>query len=86
MKHLTPEQIANLCVDLYGSANRAAINKLFREQDESNLFPIRGRFSATNRAIKQAQKFNRDSGCDCAGLEYALLLDQLISDIVNGAI
>ena len=64
-------------------ANRTAINKIFRKYDDSNLWPIKGRFNATDRAIRRAQKFNRETGRDMAGLEYCLFLESEISRIVN---
>ena len=82
MEYLSPEKIAELCEDLDGIANIKAINKLFREQDESHLFPISGKFNATERAIRQARKFMAESG-PVYGYEYTLLLDNCISNIVN---
>lgn len=84
MEYLTSDQIAVQCDNLDGLANIKAINKLFREQDESHLFPIRGRFNATDRAIRKARVFQRDSGA-VYGLEYAYLVDGIISDIVNNS-
>jgi hypothetical protein len=40
MERYTAEQIAKYAEDLDGKANRTAINKMFMEQDESNLWPI----------------------------------------------
>ena len=85
MENLTPEKIAELCDDLDGIANIKAINKLYREQDESNLWPINGRFNATEHAIRKARQFQRDSDA-VYGLEYAYLLDQIISGIVNDTV
>ena len=82
MEYLTAERIAELTDDLEGRANITAINKLFREQDESNLYPINGRFNATERAIKQSRKMAQYNG-GCYGLEYCYQLDHLISQIVN---
>jgi hypothetical protein len=79
---LTPEKIAELCDDLEGVKNITAINKLYRKHDESDLWPICGRFNATERAIRQARKFQAASGA-VYGYEYSMLLDSLISDIVN---
>lgn len=53
------------------------INRHFRAIDESHLWPIRGTFNVTERAIRQARAF------DTAGAEYAALLDYLIGLIVN---
>lgn len=69
-----------------GCANRAVINRAFRAADESHLWPINGRFDATERAIRAVQRFMRDGGYDLTGLEYALALDAELSRIVNGAL
>ena len=58
------------------------INKLFREHDESHLFPICGEFNATERAIRRLRKFLRGHG-STGGIEYACMLDAEISSIVN---
>jgi hypothetical protein len=85
MNYLTAEQIAKACEDLNEVANIRAINKIYRDQDESHLFPIRGRFNATERAIRKARVYQRDAG-GVYGLEYCYLLETIISDIVNHAI
>lgn len=82
MEYLSPEEIAKLCEDLDGISNIKAINKLYREQDESHLWPIRGRFNVTERAIRKAREIQRHSGA-VYGYEYAMLLDQISSEIVN---
>ena len=56
------------------------LNRLFREHDESDLWPICGRFNATDRAIR------RLCGRYTGGMEYAYALDAEISRIVNGAV
>ena len=83
MNKLTSEEIHVKTMHLNGRQNIAAINKLFREQDESHLWPINGKFNATDRAIKNARK-HRTHGCD--GLAYCLTLDIWISNIVNGEV
>lgn len=83
---LTPYQIAERAERYEGRANIAAINALFRRQDESHLFPIRGRFNATERAIRRLQRLAREGAVIAPGLEYALALDAEISAIVNGDI
>jgi len=40
-------------------------------------------FNVTKRAIRRVQKFQSEYGQIIDGLEYALLLDQIISEIVN---
>jgi len=81
---LTPYQIAERAERYEGRANIAAINRLFRRQDESHLWPINGRFDATERAIRRVRRLARDGACIEPGLEYALALDSEISAIVNG--
>jgi hypothetical protein len=78
----TAEQIARETDDKEGIANIRAINAKYRYQDESRLYPILGRFNVTERAIRQARKFQRDSSA-VYGLEYCYLLEQLMSAIVN---
>jgi len=84
MKYLTPEQIASECDHLEGIANIKAINALYRKQDESHLWPIMGRFNVTKSAIRKARQFQLNSDV-VYGLEYACLLDTIISEIVNHA-
>jgi len=84
MTILTSEQIALKCDDIQNPrSNRTAINRLYREQDESDLWPIKGRFNVTERAIRRARAFIRDSGIEMSGLEYAYFLDSAMSEIVN---
>jgi hypothetical protein len=79
---LTAEQIAKRAESLDGLSNIKAINRLYRKQDESHLYPINGRFDATERAIRKARAFQRESGA-VYGLEYAYLIESMLSDIVN---
>lgn len=61
MERLTAEQITRQTDYIESSrANRTAINKLYRAQDDSHLYPINGRFSAADRAIKRVQKLMHD--------------------------
>lgn len=69
-----------------GRANRSAINRAFRAADDSHLWPINNRFNATERAIRNVQRFMRDGGYDLTGLEYALALDAELSRVVNAGI
>ena len=80
----TPYQIAERAERYEGRANIAAINRLFRRQDESHLWPINGRFDATERAIRRLRRLAREGACIEPGLEYALALDAENSTIVNG--
>jgi hypothetical protein len=79
----TPEQIAAQCDHLDDRANITAIDKLFRKQDQSHLWPVCNRFDATERAIRRVQRLNREGACINPGLEYALAVDAEISRIVN---
>lgn len=76
-------RIARLAEHLDGNANRAFINKEFRAADESHLWPINGKFDATERAIRAVRRYMRESGDDLAGLAYAYALDEELSRIVN---
>ena len=83
MDYLTAEQIAKLTDHKEGLANIRAINKLYREQDESHLYPILGRFNVTNRAIRRINReYTRHNG-PLYGLEYCYCLENVISQIVN---
>jgi len=84
MAILTAEQIAKQTEDKNSIANIRAINKLYREQDDSNLFPILGKFNATERAIQRAYNKHRKYYGGVYGLEYCLILEQHLSEIVNG--
>lgn len=61
------------------------VNKQFRSKDESNLWPISGRFNATDRAIRRLQRLNRQAGYEISDCKYSyeLTLENEISKIVN---
>ena len=82
MEYLTAEQIAKLAEDFEGQANIREINRLYRAQDDSHLWPIRGRFNVTERAIRRVRRLARDYG-GMYGLEYAYAIEQEIGEIVN---
>ena len=83
MDYLTAETIASLTDDLEGQANIRAINKLYREEDESHLYPILNRFNVTDRAIRKiSREYMRHNG-PVYGLEYCYMIERMISDIVN---
>lgn len=86
MDILTAEKIAIMTESLSGHAERRAINKIYRTQDESHLWPICGRFNVTDRAIRRARKFERESGVALCGLEYCYSLESALSVIVNGTV
>jgi hypothetical protein len=62
------------------------INRAMRVLDDSHLWPINGRFNATERAIKRLRKWEHDVGeFDCA-YSYWKSLETEVSKIVNGEI
>ena len=61
------------------------INAYFRKHDDSHLWPICGRFNATERAIRRIRRARREGMDVCSGLEYYLTLERYISEIVNAA-
>lgn len=63
-------------------AIRRQVNKMFREQDDSHLYPVLGAFNVTERAIRKARKLESMSDV-MSPLEYALFLEQEMSTIVN---
>ena len=81
---LTAEKIAELTDDLNGIENIKAINKLYRQQDESNLWPVSGKFNLTERCFRKAREFQRASGA-VYGLEYCYLIENIMSEIVNNS-
>jgi hypothetical protein len=81
MISLTPEEIVSKSEAGIGDAIKA-INKLYRLQDESHLWPICGEFSVTDRAIRKVRAFEAQSDKLCP-LGYALAVDAEISRIVN---
>ena len=62
------------------------INVYFRENDDSNKWPICGRFDLTERAIRKLRLQRRQGLCVNPGLEYYLALENMIGEIVNGLI
>ena len=65
-----------------GLGQRRIINRLFRAQDDSDLWPINGRFSVIGRAIRHVNKIERANGA-MGNLEYALTIEHEESLIVN---
>lgn len=74
------EEPKNVCV-----MSVRQINAYFRKHDDSHLWPICGRFNATERAIRRIRRYRRDGMEVCSGLEYYLTLEREISEIVNAA-
>lgn len=59
------------------------INRHFRNEDESEKFPICGKFNVTERAIRKIREQKRQGMCINDGLEYYLALEAEIGRIVN---
>lgn len=74
---LTAEKIVKL------SANRKEVNILYKQQDNSNLWPIHGKFNVTKRAINRIRKAEREGLIFDDLLSYALTLEAEMSEIVN---
>ena len=66
----------------FSDMTKRQINKYFRQNDDSQKWPICGKFNATNRAIRRIRK----NFSELHGLEYALTLENEISRIVNSII
>lgn len=62
------------------------INKEFRLKDDSHLYPIRGRFNATERAIRRLRGYQRQGLVIDSAYSYESALDGEISNIVNKAV
>ncbi len=58
-------------------------NRKMRAADESHLWPISGKFNATERAIRRIRKAMAEGLCFDHVEEYEGALDQEISEIVN---
>lgn len=61
------------------------INAYLRRNDDSHLCPIRGRFNATERAIRRVRRLRRQGLDINDGLEYYLTVEREICEIVNAA-
>ena len=59
-----------------------AVNRQHRQRDDSDKWPVSGRFNVTERAIRQARQFRQEYG-EISADEYTRLLDTLESSIVN---
>jgi hypothetical protein len=79
----TSEQITAQFEHLDGLAFIRAVNRYYRDHDESHKWPIRNRFDVTERAIRKARQLRRDSGVDVTGLEYVELLELILHEIAN---
>lgn len=69
-------------LDRMADMTKREIRRVFRDNDESHKWPVRGRFNATERAIRRVARQEREGG-RLSSLEYAYALDRAISEIVN---
>ena len=82
--NLTPYEIAQKVQDT--EKWKSQIERLLLAQDDSHLWPVRGKFNATKRAIGRIKRAEKNGLYIESPLEYALILDAEISSIVNGII
>lgn len=80
MKRIREYTLTEIC-----DMDKREINKIFRSNDDSNEWPIQGRFNATERAIRRLRKLQRLNG-PLEGYEYWCCLDEEIVRIVNNQI
>ena len=59
------------------------INRHFRNEDDSDKWPICGKFNVTERAIRKLREYRRQGMEINEGLEYYLALEAEIGNIVN---
>ena len=59
------------------------INRHFRNEDESDKWPICGKFNVTERAIRKLREYRRQGMVINEGLEYYVALEAEIGNIVN---
>ena len=77
------ENIAKLYDHLDGRKNRSAIFKHYRQIDDSSLWPIRGRYNVTDRAIRRLYRYEKESGEYLLGLELCYFIEDAESYYVN---
>jgi hypothetical protein len=64
------------------TAERRYIFRKFRQVDESNKWPVSGKFNVTERAIQRLRRFEQQTSI-LSGFEVIAWLDAEISRIVN---
>jgi predicted transcriptional regulator len=77
MEYLTAEKIAAM------SETKSDVNRLFLTQDDSDLWPISGKFNVTKRAINRIKRLQAQGLIFDSLLSYALAIEQITSEIVN---
>ena len=61
----------------------AGVRRLMHRTDESHLWPIKGRFNGTTRAVRRVNQAMRDGLVIDTPLEYYAAIDAELSRIVN---
>lgn len=64
-------------------ADIRCINKELRAKDDSHLWPIRGRFNVTERAIRRVRRLQKEGLVIEGPLDYQAVVEGIISEIVN---
>lgn len=83
--NLTAEQIDANTQDIDCPVEQVtAMKALFAEQDQSHLYPINGKFNATEMAFSQVEQLEECNGA-LYGLEFAYAVETALSEIVNEA-
>ena len=59
------------------------VNREARAKDESHLWPIKGRFNVTERAIRRVRKYVREGLEIDEKYSYTAILEAEMSEIVN---
>lgn len=89
MKPTIEQQVKELGIELTDDltrSNQIKINRIFRKNDESHLWPISGKFNATEKAIKSMRELVAQGlDFDC-NLSYILAVEREISRIVNSQV
>lgn len=88
MEYLTAQKIVKIVEDdMPNETNimklRKSVDNMFYQQDDSNLWPINGRFNVTKRAINRIKRAEREGLVLDDLLAYALTLENIMSEIVN---
>lgn len=70
----------------WNSMSKRQINARFRQTDTSHLWPVSGKFNATERAIRKVRRRSAKAQIPLEGLEYALTLERELERIINKAV
>lgn len=85
-EQLLPERVKSVRAHIFKlkiMKTRRQIFKEVRTRDDSNLWPVSGRFNLADRAIRRLYKFENQYGERLDGLELELWLENEMTQIVN---